>query len=302
MGLKISRGGRVAVATVFAILLLSLAFVSAFKLAPQAQPTHSPCSRSCAACASASPGSALRAVNVEWLNGSERASAVEKALSLEEFRKVASVLEKLGYKPAPEKALAVRFEREVKGRLAKHLLVAVPFEGGEGEKFAFVIALLEPSAEALAFKIDLKARVMKLVARAPVNRPSLILPQAKGTAQLQAAVGVESSGCTSPQPDCGSCGVAFCVCDQWDLTCLFQALKDCSLDCLAICEIDPTGIACILCITLYCPWIIGQCCLHSSWYCYDCYPYHCHEWVECCDRCQPCWNDPECPCYPNCGQ
>jgi hypothetical protein len=77
MGLKIGRGGRVAAATVFAILLLSLAFVSAFKLAPQAQPTHSPCSRSCAACASASPGSALRAVNVararhEWVECCDR--------------------------------------------------------------------------------------------------------------------------------------------------------------------------------------------------------------------------------------
>jgi hypothetical protein len=246
------------------------------------------------------------------LNGSERASAVGRALSLEEFRKVASALEKLGYKPAPEKALAVRFEREVKGGLAKHLLVAVPFEGGGRERYAFALALLEPSAEALAFEIDLKARVMKLVARAPANRPSLILPQAKGAAQLQvqrqAALGVEatatsasSAECSGPAPDCGSCGVAFCVCDQWDLVCLLEALRDC-LDCLDICEIDPTGIACILCITLYCPWIMGQCCLHSSWYCYDCYPYHCHEWAECCDRCQPCWSDPLCPCYPNCGQ
>lgn len=92
------------------------------------------------------------------------------------------------------------------------------------------------------------------------------------------------------------------MCDQWDLTCLFQALKDCSLDCLAICKIDPTGIFCILRITLYCPWIVSRCCLHSSWYCYDCYPYHCHEWAECCDKCQPCWNDPLCLCYPNCGQ
>jgi hypothetical protein len=243
------------------------------------------------------------------LNGSERASAVEKALSLEEFRKVARALEKLGYKPAPEKALAVRFEREVKGGLAKHLLVAVPFDGGGREKFAFVIALLEPSAEALAFEIDLKARVMKLVARDPANRPSLILPQAKGTAQLQAALGVEAAAvsasgaeCSSPAPDCGSCGVAFCVCDQWDLICLFQALEICDYVCTKICKIDPTAAACSLCIIVFCPWIMWQCCLHSSWYCYDCYPYHCHERTECCDKCQPCWSDPQCPCYPNCGQ
>jgi hypothetical protein len=85
MELKIGRGGRVAAATVLATLLLSLAFVSAFKLAPQAQPAYAPCSRSCAACASASPGAASGAASVEWLNGSEKASAVEKALSLEEF-------------------------------------------------------------------------------------------------------------------------------------------------------------------------------------------------------------------------
>ena len=63
MGLKLNRGGRVAVATVFATLLLSLAFASAFKLGSQAQPARAPCS--CAACASASPGGAPKAVNVE---------------------------------------------------------------------------------------------------------------------------------------------------------------------------------------------------------------------------------------------
>jgi hypothetical protein len=243
------------------------------------------------------------------LNGSERASAVEKALSLEEFGRVASALEKLGYRPAPEKALAVRFEREVKGRLAKHLLVAVPFEGGGGERYAFALALLEPSAEALAFEIDLKARVMRLVAREPASRPSLILPQAKGAAQRQAALGVEAAAvsasgaeCSGPAPDCGSCGVAFCVCDQWDLNCLLDRVWTCAERCGVICKIDPTVIICFYCITVYCPWIIWQCCLHSSWYCYDCYPYHCHEWAECCDKCQPCWSDPQCPCYPNCGQ
>jgi len=156
------------------------------------------------------------------LNGGERASAVGRALSLEEFRKVARALEELGYKPAPEKALAVRFEREVKGGLAKHLLVAVPFEGGGREKFAFVIALLEPSTEALAFEVDLKARVMKLVARDPASRPSLILPQAKGAAQRQAALGVNDPGCTSPRPDCGYCRIALCVCTEWNIDCLLR--------------------------------------------------------------------------------
>jgi len=83
MGLKIGRGGRVAAATVFATLLLSVALASAFKLAPRAQPAYAPCS--CAARASASPGAASGAASVEWLNGSGKASAVEKALSLEEF-------------------------------------------------------------------------------------------------------------------------------------------------------------------------------------------------------------------------
>jgi hypothetical protein len=236
------------------------------------------------------------------LNGSERASAVGRALSLEEFRKVASALEKLGYKPAPEKALAVRFEREVKGGLAKHLLVAVPFEGGRREKFAFVIALLEPSTEALAFEIDLRARVMKLVARDPANQPSLILPQAKGAAWRQAALGVNNPGCTSPRPDCGYCRIALCVCTEWNIDCLLRcASYICGFACIVHYLAGGLG-ALLACLLVECPYCLIQCCISEGWVCYDCYPYHCHEWAECCDRCQPCWSDPLCPCYPNCGQ
>jgi hypothetical protein len=164
MGLKLNRAGRVAAATVFATLLLSVALAGALKLAPRAQPAYAPCS--CAACASASPGTASRAASVEWLSGSEGASAVERALSLEEFGRVASALEKLGYKPAPEKALAVRFEREVKGGLAKHLLVAVPFEG-DSEKPAGVLVALEPLEGAAAFQLGRKSGILKLVAEEP---------------------------------------------------------------------------------------------------------------------------------------
>jgi hypothetical protein len=302
MGLKIGRGGRVAVATLLATLLLSLAFISAFKLGSQAQPTYSPCS--CAACASASPGAASKTADVEWLNGSERASAVEKALSLEEFRKVASALEKLGYKPSPEKALAVRFEREVvkrcakcsevKVELVKHLAVAVPFEGGGREKFAFVIALLEPSAEALAFELDLRERAMKLVAREPANWPSLILPRAERTAQRQATIGIESSGCTSPQPNCGYCRIAICECQNWNYYCLIYAgIWVCGTICGSLCweaYNEPTweNIAkCIGCVFLACLYSISTCCNYWGWGCYDCKRgAQCYE--ECCYTCDEC--------------
>ena len=178
--MKLNRGGRVAAATVFATLLLSVTLASAFKLGSHAQPAYAPCS--CAACASASPGAAPKTVSVEWLDGSEEASAVEKALSLEEFGKVARAPGRLGYRPAPERALAVRFEREVKGGLAKHLLVAVPFEG-DSEKPAGVLVALEPLEGAAAFQLDGKAGILKLVAEDPKGLLAHLAPRANPDAQ-----------------------------------------------------------------------------------------------------------------------
>jgi len=285
------------VATVFAILLLSLAFVSAFKLAPQAQPTHSPCSRSCAACASASPGSALRAVNVEWLNDSEKASAVEKALSLKEFGRAASVLEKLGYKPSPEKALAVKFEREVNCGLVLFLLVAVPFEG-DPEKPAGVLVAFEPLEGAAAFQLDRKAGILKLVAEEPKGFLAHLTLRAKPDAQPRTpqptAPGVQPAvaSCPSPKPQCPTCYLAYCQCTQWNSICLGTC---CWLTCSALCGSNPTCMGICqhtgMCF-IFNPNCYILCCTAAQWECISCGG--CGS--PACIEFQDCWDCPACNC------
>jgi hypothetical protein len=283
MGLKIGRGGRVAAATVLATLLLSLAFASAFKLGSRAQPARAPCS--CAACASASPGGAPKAVNVEWLNGSERASAVERALSLEEFGKVARALEKLGYKPAPEKALAVRFEREVKGGLAKHLLVAVPFEG-DSEKPAGVLVALEPLEGAAAFQLDRKSGILKLVAEEPKGFLAHLMLRADPSAQPA------ETGCSSPKPQCPTCYFASCQCVNFDYAC---AVECCAGICGTICG-PPTNWGCWLICMSFCfminTYCYARCCKAFEWQCISCGGCGspaCYDYQDCWD-CPDCWN------------
>jgi hypothetical protein len=235
------------------------------------------------------------------LNGSERASAVEKALSLEEFGKVASALEKLGYKPAPEKALAVRFEREVKGRLAKHLLVAVPFEGDPGKPTG-VLAVLEPLEGAAAFQLDGKTGILKLVAEEPKGFLAHLAPRANPDAQpsaLQpAAPGVQPAAvasCPSPKPQCPTCYFAYCQCIQWNSLCLGAC---CWLTCWPICKYSPDPSTCMgicqytgMCFILN-PLCYMLCCVAAQWECISCGG--CGS--PACYDFQDCWDCPACNC------
>ena len=297
MGLKLGRGGRVAAATVLAILLLSVALAGALKLAPQARPAHAPCSRSCAACASASPGTTPKTVSVERLNGSERGSAVRKALSLEEFRKVASVLGRLGYRPAPEKALAVKFEREVKGRLTLFLLVAVPFDGDPGKPTGALVAL-EPLEGAAAFQLDGKAGILKLVAEEPKGLLAHLAPRADPAVQpnapQQATPGAQPAvaSCPSPKPQCPTCYFAYCQCTDWDYACL---LRCCFETCLEMCGGEPECLAvCMgtgMCFMLN-PSCYIECCNAAQWECISCGG--CGSLA--CIEFQDCWDCPDCSC------
>jgi hypothetical protein len=296
--LELSRGGRVAAATALATLPLSVALAGALKLGSRAQPAYAPCSR--AACASASPGTASGAASVEWLNGSERVSAVERALSLEEFGRVASALERLGYRPAPERALAVRFEREVRGRLVLLLLVAVPFEGDPGKPAGALVAL-EPLEGAAAFQLDGKAGILKLVAEEPKGLLAHLALRANPDAQPRipqpAAPGVQPdlASCPSPKPQCPTCYFAYCQCTQWNSFCLGAC---CWLTCWPICKNSPDPSTCMgicqytgMCF-IFNPLCYMLCCTAAQWECISCggcgFP-ACYDF-------QDCWDCPACNC------
>jgi len=295
MGLKLNRAGRVAAATVFAILLLSLAFAGALKLGSvRTQSTHPPCS--CAACATASPDTTPKTVNVEWLNGSERASAVERALSVGEFKKVAGALGKLGYRPAPEKALAVKFEREVKGRLTLFLLVAVPFEG-DSEKPVGVLVALEPLEGAAAFQLDRKSEVLKLVVEEPKDFLAHLMlranPDVQPNAPQQATPGVQPAvaSCPSPKPQCPTCYFPYCQCTDWHSDCIDVC---CLPTCWAICGGNP--ICMVICRYSTCfifnPLCYTLCCIAAQWeciWCGGCGSPACYDFQEC-------WDCPDCNC------
>lgn len=235
--------------------------------------------------------SSLEMPGVTRLSGSEESLAVSRALSTDEYARVAEALRKLGYRPARERALAVRFTRSLDSESAEFTLVAIPFEGGQGSAFALV--LVKPTTEALAFEVSSDGRKLRLVAREPADQPSAILPESRVAA-------LSESRCNNPQPSCEYCKVARCVCREWDVQCLIECCSGCAVPCFycaASCaKGDLLGCAvncalCAICIVKYCIPCTPTCCTSYDWSCYRCYPYYCHL---CCATCDLCKNDPLC--------
>lgn len=135
-------------------------------------------------------------VKVEWLEGAEKERAIHETLEMREYKRVAEKLGKMGYRPVPEDAVAVRFVKETDGELAELFAVGVPFSG-DPKKPAFIVALLKPVREALAFQLGAKSEILKPVAKEPAGRASLLLPTALAGG-AHASFPASSSQCRLP--------------------------------------------------------------------------------------------------------
>jgi hypothetical protein len=206
------------------------------------------------------------------LNGSERDSAVREALLLEEFRKVASVLVKLGYKPVPDKAVAARFVRDINGRHVEYLLVGISFEGDPKKPIVALVAH-KPIRGAAAFQIDTKSKWIKLIAREPSNIMGVFLSYT-GKTQTPTA---------SSRP---SCYYTYTECTQWDYACITACCIGCVSSCLGGWE------SCLVCVFAECPTCaLLLCCKQTSTTCIYCdppYGYPCSMYEECMENCPAC--------------
>jgi hypothetical protein len=196
---------------------------------------------------------------------------VERALSLEEFGKVASALERLGYKLVSDKAVAARFVRDVNGRLIEYLLVGIPFEG-DPEKPIVTLVTLKPIRGAVALQIDTKSNMVKLIAREPSNIMGVLLSYTGKTQTLTAS-------------SCPSCYYTYTECTQWDYACITACCIGCVSSCLG------GWASCLVCVFAVCPTCALLCCTQTRTTCIYCdppYGYPCSMYEECMENCPEC--------------
>lgn len=195
---------------------------------------------------------------------------------MEEYRRLEAVLRRMGYKPAPEEAVAVRFVRESGNERNEHIIVVIPFTGELG-KSAFVVIALKPFIEGLSFQLE-EAGILRLVAKVPEGRPSKLLPTRAFTSSSS----------------CPPCTYLDYQCVELDIGILLVCCGFCIGVCHGVCPGNPTCfIAClIVCAIVWCPNCYVLACRRWVETCVDCLPSCIH--ADCCYNCPPCLNTPAC--------
>lgn len=187
----------------------------------------------------------------------------------------------MGYKPAPENAIALRFVRKTRGERIEHIIAVIPFKGELG-KLTLVVIAMKPLLEGIAFQLDKEAGILRVIAKVPEGKPSQLLPTG-----AQTATSITSSS------TCPPCTYPAYQCVEWDIQTLIEC-GTCVNFRLGVCPANPACfVGCLIaCAAIWCPICYVLACKQWAVSCADCLP--ACTYIDCCYNCPPCLNTPAC--------